>query len=299
MVLLCFVLLIFFLHHTAQFMQADNVIAKVKKELSAQIRKTCPEERSEFDSGEDDFAIEHPLDRTAPRSGYIQSIDVERLVDLADRHDIRIEINYRAGHFILNDAVIGKAGPDRNIDKTVTAHICACVVVGARRTAAQDLEFPIKALVEIAIRALSPGINDAFTAIAAIDNLAAAMSEIMSRDMPATHHGRHDSIAVKVDQITFEGLFSSAFHPIRQNLDGNALGLIRMVDAMGELAEFARTREHVDVLRRQTEMLNESIERSLADDDDRKSALERVRKAKATIEVVAESLDTTSAVASG
>ncbi len=142
--------------------------------------------------------------------------------------------------------------------------------------ATQDLEFQIKVLVEMALRALSPGINDSFTALAVIDNLSAAVSEIMTRQLPAACHGSSTLPCVKANQVTFAGIFSSACDPIRQNLDSEVLGLIRMIDT----------------IERQIQLLETSAAHTLTNPNDQEQALARVRQTKAAVASATKSAET-------
>ncbi|MDA0219646.1 MAG: DUF2254 domain-containing protein [Proteobacteria bacterium] len=270
LVLACFVLLVFFLHHTAQYMQADYVLARVNAELCAAIPTTFPEAGSPPPPGRPDWAGRDEGDRLmAPGSGYIQAVDYHRLLELAGAHDLRLRLDMRPGHFVLAGGVIGQIAPAGRCTSKVREEIADAIVIGSVRTAAQDLEFSIKAMVEIALRALSPGINDTYTAVAAIDQLGAALASAIVRSEPPGCFADGDgAVRLVCDRVTFESLLDAAYNPIRQNLAGNVTGIIRLVDMLGELAPFAGSPEGRQALLRHLDMTVSLAKRTVGGERD-------------------------------
>ena len=97
------------------------------------------------------------------RGGYIQAIDAQALLNLARQHDLVIEVLRRPGHFVIVGRPLMRAWPAARVRDEVIRAAADKVVLG-QMTPTQDLEFSIDALVEIGVRALSPGINDPRTA---------------------------------------------------------------------------------------------------------------------------------------
>ena len=121
--------------------------------------------------------------------------------------------------------------------------LARCVLIGHGRNAVQDLEFSIHHMVEIALRALSPGINDPFTAMAVIDRLALTVGHVMARG-PAKNTWEDDKgiVRLKAPVSTFEGITDASFHQIRQRAASSADVLIRMVEQLAQLIEIAGPR---------------------------------------------------------
>ena len=115
------------------------------------------------------------------RSGYVQTIDHEALVDVARRAGAVLGVTVRAGHFVLSRGEHVEVRSDSAVEERIADAIRAAFVVGPERSPAQDLEYAIRQLVEIALRALSPGINDPFTAVAVVDQLGAALEDVLAR----------------------------------------------------------------------------------------------------------------------
>ncbi len=177
--------LIYFIHHAAESIQAENVITAVSKELLSAIDRLYPDRIGEKPPASRtdppaDGVVPEDFDSWAraipsPRSDYLQAIDGERLMQIARDNDLILKVPSRPGKFVVEGDALAKAWPvDRVSEKTANA-IRGLFYFGTRRTLVQDVEFGIDQLVEVAVRALSPGINDPFTAINCIDRLGAAL----------------------------------------------------------------------------------------------------------------------------
>jgi uncharacterized membrane protein len=146
----------------------------------------------------------------------------------------------RPGHHVLAGSACGRVSPAGACMPGLVEAVESAVLVGGERTAGQDLEFAARQLVEIAVRALSPGINDPFTAIAAVDRLAVSLSCIMRRG-PAPSVWRDEAGAARVfgPTSTFEGIVDTAFNQIRQMAEDHPAVLIAMADKLVQLARQA------------------------------------------------------------
>lgn len=264
-----FGVLIFFFHHMAESIEADFVIAQVFQRLVDSIDTTYPEEEA-GSAGPEKMpkdAVGEGADRNkteiaTPETGYIQAIDVDALRDLAETHSLTLELLCRPGHFVVETCPIAEVAADGPIDGDIEASVSEAIVVGPKRTPTQDIEYQIRALVEIAVRALSAGVNDHNTALTCIDQLGAALARILRREMP-DRLIRSDSgeILVKQDLPDFQGLMDASFHDIRQNSSGDAAVSIRLVQTLTMLSRFAATPARRAVIRRHAEM----IERATAE----------------------------------
>lgn len=126
--------------------------------------------------------------------------------------------------------------PERCDDDTADA-IRDAFSVGSRRSALQDLRFLVDELIEIAARALSPGVNDPFTAVTCLDWLGAALSTLARRRLPS-HPRRDDDGALRVvaHPMTFENLVDRSFGAIVQYCATDMVGALRYIRALGEIS---------------------------------------------------------------
>ncbi len=237
--------LIFFMHHIANMIQADTVIANVTEDLHGVLAKTFPEATEETppDGGEADASAVRAAIRdkgrgiTARQSGYIQIIDYDNLAQMAAQRNLYIALPARSGHFVIPDSPIAVVAPAEAVVNDVVETVRNAILIGARRTPVQDLEFLIANLVEIAVRALSAGVNDHYTATACIDRLCEALAEILHRP-PAFSTMADETGTVRLvrEAPSFAHLLDSAFNEIRQTAPGNVAVLSRLADRLAMLS---------------------------------------------------------------
>ena len=137
--------------------------------------------------------------------------------------------------------------------------------IGAQRTALQDLRFLIDELVEIAARALSPGINDPFTAISCLDWLSAALSDLGQRKLPS--HLRYDedgALRVIAHPLTFDAFLDRSFGALLQHAAGNAVTALRFLTVLGEIAVDIDNADRIAALSRYADRLDQQAGEALS-----------------------------------
>ncbi len=276
-------ILIFFIHYIATSIQADSLIASVYTELVENVKRLFPEEiGEEFDESEVE-ETEREIDRNhrsedinASKAGYLQAMDSNGLVEIAREADIILNIHYRPGEFVVEGSKLVTVRYDTEIEDNISAKIADCFILGRQRSPEQDAEFAIYQLVEIAGRALSPGINDPFTALTCIDRLGSALCNITNRVLPSAN--RYDSdkkLRVVAKPITFSGVTNAAFDQIRQYGRSNVAITIRLLEALIAIASQAKLREHRQAIKRQADMIYHGSKVSLPEKQDRLDVRER------------------------
>ena len=184
--------LIYFIHHIAKSIQLPEVIAGIAHDLLRAIDAEFPtvvhEERPTSEGIGKSFSKLQTLieERGAPVaanvSGYLQFVSYAQLVDIASRTDSVIRLEHRPGHFVVAGRPLATVWP-RGAAGQVASALGKAHVTGPHRTLMQDPVFAIDQLVEIAIRALSPAVNDTFTALTCIDWLSAGLSRVSTRTL--------------------------------------------------------------------------------------------------------------------
>ncbi|MCL4254785.1 MAG: DUF2254 domain-containing protein, partial [Anaerolineae bacterium] len=182
--LISIAVLIYFFHHIAVMLQAQTVVINIGTELETSIARLFPKSstqtRYEYRLRDDADLPSDFDDQCKPvlahGSGYLQAIDYEALVNIAIEHDAILKCVYRAGDFIASGAVIMQVYPADVLTDDLEKAINQQLILGASRARLQDVEFAVAQLVEIAVRALSPGVNDPFTAIACLDQFSNSLS---------------------------------------------------------------------------------------------------------------------------
>ncbi|MCB9957411.1 MAG: DUF2254 domain-containing protein [Rhodospirillaceae bacterium] len=250
--LISLIMLVYFVHHLSEMLQADTVISLVGRSIDRGVESEFPP----VDGGRppEGEGIPEAFDRLAvnvlaPASGYLQTLDRAKLFKLAVCEDALIAVQLRPGEFVLRGAPIARVWPMDTVRGDLKDRIAGAFVLGPKRTPAEDLEYAMNAVVEIACRALSPGVNDPFTAVACIDRLTDALGLALRRlDPPGFRHGEDGRLRVLWDRFGFADLLNGSFNPIRRSAAGNVLVLQSMIQALARLAPLCADRHRRDAL---------------------------------------------------
>ena len=282
-------ILIYFIHHSAESIQAENVISGVSRDLLSAIERLYPAtlgkepievlkegKTSHLPAG---FAA-NCRSISAPRSDYLQAIDVVRLLKLARKKDIVIALDQRPGKFFFKGNDLARVWPSDRVDDDLADEINNAFYFGKRRTLTQDVEFAIDQLVEVAVRALSPGINDPFTAINCVDRLGAALCVLVEKFIPSPYRYDEDgNLRVVTDASTIPGIIDAAFNQIRQAGRADTAVTIRLLETIVAVGRDTRDPAFLDPLRRQADAIHRGSQDGLQDKNDRADAEERYRAA--------------------
>lgn len=278
--------LIYFIHHASTIIQASHVITQVSGDLDKTIDKLFPEKLGEDKANQPRQVAEIPANFDAEaspikatRDGYLQAIDDDELMKIARHYDLLIRLKTRPGKFIVKGSDLAMVLPGERVNQNLKQQINDAFVLGKERTEYQDVEFPIEQLVEIALRAISPGINDPFTAIRCIDRLGAGLSRLAQRDFPSSYRYDNDhNLRVIALGVTFEELVDSAFNQIRQYSKSDVAVTIRLLEAIACIAAFTRNSKQREALRRHGEMILNSSREQISQEQDQKDVQERYHR---------------------
>ncbi len=279
--------LIYFIHHASTIIQAAHVITQVSGDLDKTIDRLFPEQigqnsaKKPWQVGEIPANFEEeasPVKATA--DGYLQAIDDDELMKITRKYNLLVRVTNRPGKFIIKGSDLALVLPGKRVDRELTKLINDAFIVGKERTEYQDAEFPINQLVEIALRAISPAVNDPFTAIRCIDRLSAGLSRIAQRDFPSPYRydGEHN-LRVIVEVATFEGLVNSAFNQIRQYGYTDVAVTIRLLEAIARIAPYTRYNKDRAVLLRHAAMIERGSLEKITEECDRASIIQRYEAA--------------------
>ncbi len=237
-------MLIYFIHHVLVSIQATHVVMEVGAELRRAIEQLLPADAESASRSPSEEALatirENATELVADQAGYVIGIDAKALVKFADKHDLVLEIHCRPGHYLIPGEVIAIVSPAQSNEQEVLDEVRRALVIDRQRFALQDIEFTIDQLVEIAVRSLSPGINDPFTAVNCIDVLSEALGIIATRPLPSPYHYGEEQLRVILLPVTFAGIVDAAFNQIRQYGASSPAVLIRMLEALLPVASVAK-----------------------------------------------------------
>lgn len=231
------ILLIIFIHHTSVSIQADKVISDISHQLNKEVQ-----EQFHFNNQNKPFnEVENYLNEKQHyifrkevvnrNSGYLQAIDYPSLIEIADTYDLLIELESRPGDFLVNGIQLVLINGKSDIDDEIAKKIHNSFIIGKIRNPSQDVEFAIHQLVEIAARALSPGVNDPYTALTCIDHLTVTLSYLAQINFPGSfRYNSNDHVRLQVKILTFDGAMNAGFNQIRQYGQSSPTILIRLME---------------------------------------------------------------------
>lgn len=256
--------LIYFIHHITVSIQLPVVISSIARNLSRAIDVQFPTPRGvappSFPTGRSVADLEQLLADegsvvTTAKSGYLQFVGYRRLVAIAARHDTVVQLLYRPGHFVTHGLPLARVWPPSMTDEVVDA-LTRAHVTGAHRTLDQDPVFAIDQLVEIAIRALSPAVNDTFTALTCIDWLADGLCTVSERALPErVHRDRFGAVRVIGPGPSYPRMVNRAYDKIRQAGSAMPAVAIRLLESLAKVLAYTRSDSQRTVLSRQAEMI--------------------------------------------
>ncbi|CAN5820376.1 DUF2254 domain-containing protein [soil metagenome] len=259
----CLATLIYFVGHMAGRINVDTVIDLVADDLRSAIRRLTVDQPGQ-DAPPDSFWYGATI-VTDPRRGYLQHLDADRLADWAAAHGTAMVLLVRPGDYVFPGAPIAKLtvaadGADQAIREASA--------LNSVRVSADDLEFAIRQLVEVAVRALSPGINDPHTAISVLDRLGAALCDIASVYLPTGVEERDGRVALAVPATDYDGVADGMFHMIRQSAAGTTAVLIRMLDVLSAVASCEHDVTRRGALRRHADLVLDDAIRTVGNAGD-------------------------------
>jgi uncharacterized membrane protein len=246
-------MLIFFIHHVSASLQAPAVLQVVADDLDRvitrlggeQIGTAVPVSSQDAPAIRSSFAIGDACSVVVHCDGYVQAVDFATLMEIAQSENRVLQLAVRAGDHVIFGTTVLQYWPSTPLDPKVVARLEAAFICGSQRTPEQDVEFAIDQMVEIAVRALSPGVNDPFTAMNCLDALASAICRIAREGLPGPE--RYDSagqLRILTPITTFQGVTDAAFNQIRQFGRGSVAVIIRLLEVLGEMAPHVRDEQH-------------------------------------------------------
>lgn len=270
--------LVYFIHHIAMSIQLPQVIASIARDLSGAIDvESAPEDRGLGAAPLTGPSVAELMSRIeesggivqAPSSGYLQFVRHDKLVQIARHTGSVMSLVHRPGNFVVAGQPLAKVWP-ASAAPAVARELAGAHVTGSVRTLAQDIAFAVDQLVEIAIRALSPAVNDTFTALTCIDWLTDGLCQVELRWTPTrVHHDNQGYVRVVTSHISHRRLVQRAYEKVRQAGRGMPAVMIRQLDGLTRIMALTATEERLAVLMEQADMIMRSAEESIPDLADR------------------------------
>ena len=285
-----FASLILLIQHISTMLQAPSIAAVAGSELldvvGADVEKEFGAGHGPRAGGESPDSLMktagHPVRATG--AGYIKYIDPGRILALARERDLVIRLLLKPGRFAGSGAVLATAWPAERMDARSEREIRDAFHLGRQRTPTQDLEYAVNQLAEMGVRAMSPAINDPFTAMTCLDYMGDGLAQFVRqrKDSPLIYD-REGRLRIVFDPVTFDQLLDAAFDMLRHASCNNAKVLLHMLDVVDTIGRETDSPEARRVLARHVSLIEAESRAGDLIDEDRRAVGEKSEALKAEL----------------
>ena len=265
-------MLVYFFHHLTQQLRLETVLRELRRDTLAAVHRTRGRGDDEDGVADPDQELpDVPSDRVvlrARRSGYLQAIRLDSLGDTAIRHGVALRLAPAVGVHVTAGTTLGWAWPveehadlDDDEVEALAREVHGGIHLGVDRSLDEDVAFGIRQLVDIAARALSPGVNDPTSAVAAIDAMAVVLSELARAPSPvAVRRDAEGRVRASASMSTFGELLALACDQPRRYGRGEPALLTALLRMLTDVAETARDDDRVEAVHTQIDATVERAE---------------------------------------
>jgi uncharacterized membrane protein len=230
--------LLFFIHHISRAISVNHIVARIADDTIAMIDEMMPwPRRPGTEHVAPDAGFDWEVSIPSEESGYVRFIDRNRLVHLAKTHRVKINVLRRVGHFVPEGVPLMAVSKNGRLTEEAIQDLLRAFDLGATRTLQQDVEFGVLQIVDIALKAISPAVNDPSTAISSVDRLSGIMIRFASRQPPESAlYDPPGTVRIIIPWVGFDRLLEAAFEQIRVYAKPDAAVSLRLLRALGDIA---------------------------------------------------------------
>ncbi len=260
-------LLIYYIHHLSQILQASEIISRVGKELISLIQCSLfPYEAIKKEPVKKPLINHSSQGIVSETYGFLQIIDYDRLMKLGKENQLTIMLHFRPGNFInYGDTLAYVSKPE--LPEAILKKIRKAFVIGRGKSPTQDIEFAIEQLVGIAIRALGMSSNDTFAANSCVDHLGAALCLLCKKELNPPYYTTNDYVYLDSKRVTFEGLVDASFYQIRQYGAKIPPILIHLLETLNTIISHTLSVEQLNALKKHALIIHNTGKQNLEEND--------------------------------
>jgi uncharacterized membrane protein len=259
---------VYFADHLAHSIQIDAITGRVERQALGVIHTDWP--------GQIETAYSRPqwaVPLTSAHSGYIQTVHLEQIMPLAAQHGVTVRLRRRVGeHVVAGTKLVwiwrpNAADPAPN-PEDFRRVVESAVRIGFERTLEQDIGFAIRQLVDVACKALSPAINDPYTAVQAIDHLSVIFSNLGPRPLGDVVMRQGDGVVI-LPSRRYDELLATACGLIRRYGSKEPTVLLALFRLLGNCTEsIGDNADRAAAIHEQAELILSAGERDIAQPED-------------------------------
>lgn len=237
--LACVGLLLYFIHHISQAISVNHIVNRIADETAAIVDEMMP--LPHWPNRMNNAASLRPNPSEVPvlsgHSGYIRFIDKRRLVAVAKHYHVSVRVLRRVGHFVPAGIPLMMVSKGNRLPPAGTDELLAAFDLGPTRTLQQDVEFGVLQIVDVALKAISPAVNDPTTAITCVDQLSRILILFASREPPEKLlYDPPGMVRASIEWIHLERLLEAAFEQIRMYSKSDVAVSLRLLRALSDIA---------------------------------------------------------------
>lgn len=232
--------LLFFISHISQSISVNHIVDRIARETETMIDTLMPKRRHYGSEPADQLNEPNPWDAPilSVVSGYVRTIEIKQLVAIAKANRLNIRVLRRVGHFVPAGVPLLTISKGKLLTAYLSENILQAFQLGPTRTLEQDIEFGILQIVDIALKAISPAVNDPSTAISCIDQLSSILISFANRQAPGTHfYDPPGTLRVVIPVLGFDRLVESAFEQIRSYAKTDVAVSLRLLRAFTDITQ--------------------------------------------------------------
>jgi uncharacterized membrane protein len=278
LMLATFASLILLVQHISTMLQAPNIAAGAGAQLMDVVAEAIRQrEAAKKDEAQGDRTPAPALAEAegypvrVKRNGYVQYVDLEQLLTLARENDLVLQLVRKPGAFVWNGSVLALAWPAARAE-SLARPLRRAIHIGNTRTPAQDIEYAINQLTEMAVRAMSPAINDPFTAMTCLDHMGHGLALFAQLDAEQPHiYGARGRLRLVFQPVTLDELLNAAFDKLRHAACNDASVLLHMLKTIEAISEEARAPEVRQKLQRHVTLIQTESQAGALIEQDRQA----------------------------
>ncbi len=257
-----FASLILLVQHISTMLQAPNIAARAGSELLDVVRAEIPEDVHRRGGSQTRPYLDTSLVEADAfpvrmrRAGYIQYIDPETVLTLARENDLVIRLLCKPGCFVRDGRRVALVWPADRVDERLEAQLRQAFQIGNGRTPTQDVAYAVNQLVEMAVRAMSPAINDPFTAMTCLDYIGDGLALFIRQgEKGSQYYDEQGRLRLVLEPVLFEDLLNGAFDMLRHASCDNASVLLHMLEVIDGIDQEAQTPQARQALLRHVSLI--------------------------------------------
>lgn len=267
-----FIVLIYFIHFVCQNIQVEYTLAAIMRDLKSAIAREFQKEsvkQPDSSTVAKWLHTMHVFEAINDKPGYIQAIDFVGLSKWAAQHDIVVKTLYKPGDFVISGVPVVQVYAKGRLKRSTSQSCLSYFKIGQTRTPIQDVEFCFEQIAEIALRALSPGINNPYTAMLCINYLSEGVRHMSQFYEPTTMLMVDDKLVLIAYQTNYEGVTRKAFDRLRQQAKEDLSVTIKLLEMIADLCKHQDNLKIAQFLQKQAEFVYKDSLKYLENESDR------------------------------